>query len=120
MEAILQADRLRPNEIPAAEKLRWLSALDGQLHLELLSAFTEAPAPFSGYDGETELQSTQLLVPWPYDELYPRYLVMRLDLEHGELDRYNNDAALFNRLCQRFAAHYNRVHRAAGSDALKF
>ena len=83
-------------------------------------AATGSPAPFTGYGPETELQSTSLLVPWPYDELYLRYLVMRIDLEHGELDRYNNDAAAFNRLWQSWAALYCRIHAPKGVSRLKF
>ena len=115
LEALTLGDQLRPNELDDAVKLRWLSALDGQIWTELLALHEEPPAPFCGYDGDTELQGTALLVPWPYDELYPRYLAMRLDLEHGELDRYNNDAAAFNRLWQSYAASYNRAHSPRGA-----
>ena len=83
LEAITRADLIRPNELDPAVKLRWLSTLDGQIHAELLASHAGAPEPFRGYDGETELQTTELLVPYPYDELYLRYLLMRIDLEHG-------------------------------------
>ena len=119
-EALAQADALRPNEFEAAVKLRWLSTLDGQIHRELLRAFQEEPAPFSGYGEETEIRSTRLLVPYPYDELYPRYLVMRIDLEHGELERYNNDAACFNRSWRAFAGDYVKTHMPLGVDRLRF
>ena len=120
LEAITRADRIRPNELSPAVKLRWLSTLDGQLHAELLASHADAPGPFRGYDGETELQTTELLAPFPYDELYLRYLLMRIDLEHGELDRYNNEAAQFNRLWQSFAGTYNRNHRPLGAERLRF
>ena len=120
MEALIQADLLRPNELDPSLKLRWLSTLDGQIYTELLQPHGDGPETFSGYGEDTELQSTQLLVPWPYDELYLRYLVMRLDLEHGELDRYNNSAAAFNRLWQSWAGHYARNHRLSGVTGLKF
>ena len=69
----------------------------------------DGPAPFSGYGPETELQSTSLLVPWPYDELYLRYLVMRIDLEHGELDRYNRYKNFSRNLHKaKFFIHWNR------------
>lgn len=119
-EAIQQADALRPNQFGQAAKLRWLSTLDGQIHAELLQRCADAPGPFAGYGPETELQSAVLLVPYPYDELYPRYLVMRIDLEHGEVDRYNNDAAAFNRLWQSFAGRYCRDHRPLGEARLRF
>jgi hypothetical protein len=119
-EAIALADRLRPNELDPALKLRWLSALDGQIHAELWEAHLETPQPFPGYDGDTELRETQLLVPRPYDELYVVYLVMRIDLEHGELERYNNSAARFNQLWRSYAANYCRNHRPKGEERLKF
>lgn len=120
LEAITQADLARPNEIDPALKLRWLSTLDGQIHAELLESFEEESAPFSGYDGDTELKTARLLVPFPYDELYLRYLLMRIDLEHGELDRCNNDAACFNRLWQSFAARWGRTHSPKGVERLRF
>ena len=120
LEAISRADLVRPNELAPAVKLRWLSTLDGQVRAELLSAYEEAPEPFPGYDENTELRETRLLIPAPYDELYLHYLLMRIDLEHGELDRYNNDAAAFNRLWQSFAAHYNRTHSPRGAARLCF
>ncbi len=119
-EAIAQADLIRPNELDPAVKLRWLSTLDGQIHAELFSAHADPPGAFSGYDETTELQSTKLLVDPPYDELYPRYLLMRIDLEHGELDRYNNDAAGFNRLWQSYAGQYCRRHTPLGVRQLTF
>ena len=94
LEAITQADLIRPNQLDPAVKLRWLSTLDGQIWTELLRGTPEAPERFRGYDGDTELQGTRLLVPYPYDELYPLYLLMRIDLEHGETARGNNDAAI--------------------------
>lgn len=118
-EAISQADQLRPNDLDAATKLRWLSAMDGQIFTELLSAHADAPASFDGYDAQTP-QTTALLIPFPYDELYPRFLAMRIDLENGELDRYNNDAAVFNRLWQNTAAHHCRTHTPNGTARLRF
>lgn len=120
LEAITRADLIRPNELDPAVKLRWLSTLDGQIHAELLTTHEGGPETFRGYDGETELQTTELLVPYPYDELYLRYLLMRVDLEHGELDRYNNEAAQFNRLWQSYAAGWCRSHAPKGADRLRF
>ena len=162
LEAITRADRIRPNELEPAVKLRWLSTLDGQVCAELLCGFEATgnrqqatgdggrglprqcahwlamtdleadsavgavidrpltPAGFRGYDGETEIGTTELLIPFPYDELYLRYLLMRIDLENGELDRYNNEAAQFNRLWQSYAGQYCRTHRPLGVERLRF
>ncbi len=120
LEAITQADLIRPNVLDAAIKLRWLSTLDGQIHAELLCGDREASAAFAGYGEETELKTTRLLVPYPYDELYVLYLLMRIDLEHGELDRYNNDAARFNRLWQSYAGRYCRTAPLKETVRLRF
>lgn len=120
LQAMAQADCDRPNEISAERKLEWLSALDGQIHTELLAAYQGALAPFTGYGADTELRTTQLLVPFPYDEIYLRYLVMRIDLEQGELERYNHDAASFNRIWQSYAAHHGRTCDPKGADRLRF
>ena len=120
LQAIAEADRQRPNEIDAEQKLRWLSTLDGQIHRELLEAYQGQIAPFSGYGAETELRTTQLLGPFPFDDLYLRYLVMRIDLEQGELERYNNDAAAFNRIWQSYAGYHGRTHNPRGELRLRF
>ena len=149
LEAIVQADRTRRNEIPPELKLQWLSALDGQLHRELILAHGatpdrglvpgqpscpglgpelpglpggtgQGPEAFQGYGPETDVAAVELLAPYPYDSLYPAYLVMRVDLEQGELERYNNDAALFNRLWQSFAGNYVHTHSPRGVTALRF
>jgi len=120
LQAISRADLDRPNEIPTERKLQWLSTLDGRIDRELMQRFDGAPPAFSGYGEETELQTAELLVRFPYDDLYLRYLVLRIDLEQGELERYNNDAAAFNRIWQSYAAHYGRTHTPVGVQSLTF
>lgn len=44
-----------------------------------------------------------LSVREPYAVMYPKYLIMRICLENGELDNYNTAAATFNRLLKVFA-----------------
>ena len=118
--AIDQADELRPNTLDINMKLRWLSNLDGQICAELLATHEGWQGNFSGYTAQTSKTGTHLVIPFPYDELYPRFLAMRIDLEHGELERYNNDAAIFNRLWQATAAHYCRTHTPLGAKRLRF
>ena len=142
MQAILQADLTRPNELEPELKLAWLAALNGQIRRTLFlthedgpecAAGSQPPAagrdpagappagcgtggpPPAGCDPEAELP-----VPWPWDELCVLFLVMRIDLENGELERYNNDAACFNRAWRDFAGDYVRTHRPLGTDALRF
>lgn len=118
-EALDRADRTRQNQIDADLKLAWLSELDGQLRAELLAACEGELPAFAGYGASTP-RSTELLIPHPYDGLYVQYLVMRVDLENGELARYNADAQCFNRAWQSFAGQYVRTHRPRGAARLRF
>ncbi len=119
-EALSLADLTRPNEYEPELKLRWLSALDGQVSAELYEAHepgAEAPLPEPEPEAGPE---TELLIPWPWDDIYVRYLVMRIDLENGELERYNNDALAFNRIWRSYACHYVHTHSPRGVPALRF
>lgn len=109
IKAIERADTQINNAIPAEEKLRWLSALDGQLYSEVISHYAGAPStmPSYSYDGD---MSTELMVPAPYDELYVDYLVMRIHLAHGDIDRYNAAAALYNNDLKAWQRQYNSTH----------
>ena len=115
VQAVFQADLTRPNELEPELKLRWLSALEGQIRQTLFLTHADAPEAPGVWDPEAELQ-----VPQPWDELYLRYLTMRIDLENGELERYNADAVCFNRTWRDYAAHYTRNHRPLGVAQLKF
>ena len=50
-EAIELVDRLKPNQYGSADKLRWLSELDGVVWHEIWSAHETAVPAFAGYGG---------------------------------------------------------------------
>lgn len=87
MEAIEQADKEKPNTLDKATKECWISHLEGliQQELQIISI------------------GSVLSVREPYAAMYPKYLIMRICLENGELDNYNKAAAVFNRLWMAFA-----------------
>lgn len=72
-EAIELVDRLKPNQYGSADKLRWLSELDGAVWHEIWSAHETAVPAFTGYGPEADLDGTALLIGWPYDEIYRWY-----------------------------------------------
>ncbi len=110
-EAVAAADLARPNELEPELKLGWLEALDGQIRQQLIDAHEGAPEPPA---------AQTLLVPPPWDGLYVSWLCMRIDLEQGEITRYNNEARLFEAAWQQFAGHYARTHAPKGAAALRF
>lgn len=125
---IAQVDALRPNQYPAADKLRWLETLDAQIRSELLETHESVPgeaqaAPPQEAAGETPAAyaaETELLVPAPWDEeLYTACLFCRIDLMNAEIERYNQSAALFAAAWRQFADHLNRTRRPLGARGWK-
>lgn len=104
--ALIQAD----TEAPASEMTRWLSSLDGQLFAEITTHYAGNEGETRpSYDEETDPE-TELLIPAPYDEAYVWYLVMRIHLAHGDLDRYNAAALMYNSAQKAWARKYNETH----------
>ena len=61
-------------------------------------------------------KSVALLIAPPYDEVYIHFLYMQTDQRLGEIDRYNNDAALYNQGMLEARQAYNQgAHALAGS-----
>lgn len=131
-ECINRTDSVKPNQYSVEDKVRWLSYLDGSIRKEILDKYEQPPEKketqviiiygdteesteetieekeFSGYSPDR--LTDELLVPFPYDELYVAYLKAKIDEENGETERYNNSAATFNGMLQNFQKAYHREH----------
>lgn len=64
---------------------------------------------FEGYDATTDL-GTELIVPFPYTDIYQYYLMSEIDLANGETDRYANDRELFNNAYLTFSDYFTRKY----------
>ena len=92
-EAIETVDRLLPNQYETPDKVRWLSELDGIVYRDIICTHEheKEPEPFTGYGEDVDLE-TELLIPWPYDEIYRWYLGMKICDANGETTKYANEA----------------------------
>ena len=109
MDAIREADRLRPNSFPAEDKLRWLDRLEQRIREELLK-------PYEGLTPETEESEAnspdrKLTAEAPFDEMYIHWLCAQMALYEQELESFNAANALFEALYGRFRNELNRRHR---------
>jgi hypothetical protein len=110
MEAILRATELGGTGYSDEQKLGWLSTLDARVKCEILDTHEGGKEDVSlPYDASTDT-ARELLVPPPFDTIYERYMEAQIDYYNGDVERYNNAAALFNEAWAAFAAHYNRTH----------
>jgi hypothetical protein len=111
-EVIATVDALKPNQYTGAQKVRWLSDCDSNIHKNIIQTHERVegmPEVFYGYDAEKDMES-RLIVPAPHDILYRYYLEMMIDFYNKEINAYNNSSAIYNRAYQEFAAWYNREY----------
>ena len=110
-EAVSQFDMLFPNSLPFEQKLIQLSRLDKRVYDDVYSKYHDCPVDsFEGYTRFTPV-GTVLLIPFPYDDIYVKYLAAETDLINGDIGRYNNSAVVFNTAYAAFRSMYNRTHR---------
>ena len=110
-------DRLKPNRFKREDKVRWISELDALIWQELITTHDhacegvtgEAGCVFPGYP-EDASDNTELLVQFPNDSLYLRYLESQIDLHNQEITKYNNSRQLFNSAYLTYTDWYNRTH----------
>ena len=99
---------LKPHAYSAAEVVDWLSKIEGRVYAEIIQTHENPDEiTFAGYTTATA-DTTVLIAPAPYDELYLYYLMTQVDLHNLEYDKYNNSAALFNAAYDAFARFWNR------------
>ena len=119
IEAINRIDSLKPNNYTQDDKIAWLSTLEGIIKKEIIDTHEGAEAiTFNGYDADTPLD-TVMLVPAPYDDIYPKWLEAQIDYTNGETPRYENSMTAFNALFSTFQRFYNRTHMPIGKS-IKF
>ena len=92
-EAMEQARAMRPGCEVNEERLRdWLRRQDGEIRARIIEPggaaadFAEAGADRLGADGLAD--GAALLVPFPFDGMYPHYLCAMMDAALGENERY--------------------------------
>ena len=112
IEAIALVDRLKPNKFTEADKVKWLSDIDGLIVRELVDTHENRPLEgnFEGYIDLVSSGEKELIAPYPYDILYRWYLESQIDLGNMEIAKYNNSKTLFNNAYSTFTDHYNRTH----------
>ena len=111
IEMIAMVDEIRPNQISKQTKTTWLNEIEHRVFDEVLSR-AECFCPwfkYKPYDYEID-DDTELAVPDYYGDVYRTYICSKIDVTLGEIDRYNNDAALFDAAWRDYAAWYRRTH----------
>ena len=116
-QALERAEELRPgSRIPQSTRQVWLREADAMLR----TRFFEGSAAQIGEDAGADrawqdgLQDEDvLLVPPPFDALYPHYLCAMTDAALGETDRYAGEQAQCNGLLSELAVWLRQRYPSA-------
>ena len=112
-EAISQTRKLSGNAVDDNTMCQWLSELDGRLMLDFYKG-SEWMAYALPQDADHEL-----LVPFPWDELYVHYLEAMVYYSNGEFERYRNSYEMYNKKELDFRQWYARTHVPITLDMLQ-
>ena len=114
-QALARARELRPGcKISDETCRRWLCEEDALLRQQLFEKSGADEYAAAGADlawsGEALPDDTVLLVPVPFDALYPHVLCARIDAALGETDRYAGEQAQCNGLLSELAVWLRQKH----------
>lgn len=121
-QAIDRVDEMRPNMQSRTLKLDWLSELDGLIWKEIIikhwmtgeemlryARNEDGTFVVPAYDEDTD-EGTEMLVAFPYDNIYLYWLMAKIDEQTLETEKYNNDRAMFNASYESFSDYWTRNH----------
>lgn len=107
---IAMIDGMKPNQYTKEVKTKWLSEVEGTVVDEVLNLARENHIEFEGYDYNRDVEK-ELLVPDRFLDVYQYYLFAKIDFQNSELERYNNDTAMYYAAFGNYAAYYRSNHR---------
>lgn len=103
-EVIAHVDGVKPNVYPEEAKAGWMIRLDGMIAVEVHGEAQPFPCAWPE-DGDREL-----LVPFPYDDMYGLYVSAMIDFYNREYGNYNNAMTMFTERLEQYKAWYIRTH----------
>ena len=107
-KVIEKVDGRRPNAYDEETKLGWISNLDGMVKRLIIQEDEITPYSYP------EDMDKELVVPFPFDDLYELYIESMIDYYNREYGNYNNSAMMFEAQFTEYKKDYIRKHRAKG------
>ena len=104
------------NEISDELKKQWLSELDVKIAGEINSGRNNLLQ--IAFSPESAL-TTELAAVEEFSEIYISYLRMKMSYMLGEIERYNNSAAIFNRLYYEMSNFVSRNYQTITKNSIK-
>lgn len=116
-DVIKHTIQLVPSQYTEDVFMRWLSDLDGKVYNDLMVGLEECPETAPGVYTDVD---TELLIPYPYEDLYINYLCAKIHQQNADYDRYTNSMIEYNNAYSNYAAMYVRTHRITGTADMQY
>lgn len=108
-DVVLEIGRIKPHAYTEDTLRRWLSELDGKVWEDLMCHYQPAEMqPALPYAAKDTL--AVLLIPFPHEDVYIKWLCAQIDYHNGDVERYNNSMMMFAEEYQTFVDSYTRSH----------
>ena len=107
---IAMVDQMKPNQYTKEMKTKWLSEVESTVVNEIFNVAYGEDVVFDGYDYNKDMEK-ELMIPDTNLDIYQYYLFAKIDYQNSELERYNNDTAMYYAALEDYAKHYRRTHR---------
>ena len=114
-DVIAYVDEIHDNEFSEALKCRWVSECEARIWSGIM---LQPPQSFDNYEWQYDADRT-LLMPPPYDEIYPAYLHAKIYLAYHEAQQYQNAMAAFNKLYDQTAIWYAKTFDPAHGGCME-
>lgn len=114
-QVLADVDELKPNQYDDKIIIKWLAELDGKIYTEIISTHEGANASLMREYDENDMDE-DLLVPYPYDDIYRNYVFAMIDFTNGESDRYQNSMAMFNTSYEKYKKWYHTTHMPISAE----
>jgi len=108
-EAIKNADNLRPNALSDEQKASWIYEVEA-----IISEMKEETMPTNSFP-----QDSELLMEYPYDNIYELYLSAKIDYANEEFSLYANDMVIYNDALGKAQAWYRRNNKPTNETVWK-
>ena len=113
LQAMLdKIDEMKPNTMSTTLKIGYISQIEGKIHNEILMKHEhdEEDETCPTYDENTNRNTTELLVPDAYADVYLYYVKTKIDEQNQEEDKENNDQIRFANAWDDFSNYWTREH----------
>ena len=111
-DIIAIVDERNPNQVSEDTKLKWLAQTEQKIYNTVVLRCTGAEeiTPME-YESDMSAQTTSLIIPEPYTDVYVYAIEMHIHETNGDIDRYNNSRIQFEDALNDFDKYWIRTHR---------